>query len=153
MHRLKKRSSLRQRLIHLAYSHLANVETRSSFCERVLNDYNTSDATDTSYSRLGNAVQKASTDTLPKKARAQPGWFIAAEDSLLPLIMERNRATSCLFGRRLRADTLRLRAARKALCSAVAKAKNRWIIEQCCLMNQICASGTGTKQSWGMNAA
>ena len=100
------------------------------------------------YTRLADAVQKAAVETLPKKTRAQPGWFAAAEDVLIPLIEDRNRATASLFGRRTRRHTLQLRAARKALKKAVARAKNSWITEQCRAMNEGSATKSGTKQCW-----
>ena len=147
-HRLKKRSSQRQRLLHLDYSHLTDDDTVSTFCNKVHSKFSNDVVNDSCYSRLADAAQKAAIECLPKKSRAQPGWFKAAEVTLVPLIEARNCATASLFGRRSRKHTFQLRAARKALKKSVAKAKNSWISSQCHAMNQGSASKCGTKQCW-----
>ena len=147
MSRLKKCTPLRKRLCHLDYSLLLHDEgVAQSFCEKVADNFNTAQPELSTYSRLSNSVQAAALETVPKKGRPQPGWFDAAKETLLPLIEKRNQASTCLFQRRSRASTLHLRATRKAVKCAVAKAKSDWIMKHCNTMNE--AGVHGTKQSW-----
>ena len=146
MHRLKKRSSPRQRLLHLNYNVLSDKTTSANFCNEVYEKYCTLPEDTPRYSRLAESTQHASLHLLPKQPKPQPGWFQASEDKLLPLIEERNRAMELVFTRRLRSNTMRLKNARKLLKSAVSKAKNDWILSQCHTMNDI--STRGTKEHW-----
>ena len=75
MVRLKKKTPMRERLILLDYSMLARSEIKESFCKEVFDNYNTNDSNIPKYTKLANAVKTATTRTLPKKKRTQPGWF------------------------------------------------------------------------------
>ena len=95
--RLKTWTSPRQRLLHLDYSALKDGETRNTFCTKVLESYNTQPTARSNYSRLAAAVTSVSRDTLPHKPKPQPGWFAAAQHTLIPLIQQRNEAMSNRF--------------------------------------------------------
>ena len=142
MKRLKKKTEPRQRMINLDYSKLADVNNRTAFCEEVISNLRTT--SHPTYSELADAVQKASLTSLPRKERAQPGWFSTNEKKLLSLIKARNHAMRDVFNRRTRSCTERLQRARKALKSAVKDAKNRWIQNHCKMLNL----DTGTKKAW-----
>ena len=146
MKRLKKKTEPRQRMTNLDYTKLANPNNRRKFCQEVVNSMGpiASPSLQPTYTELATAVGKASLSTLPKKERAQPGWFRADEKRLLSLIEARNHAMREVFNRRTRACTERLRLARKLLKSAMKDAKNNWIQIQCEMMN----SHFGTKEAW-----
>ena len=146
--RLKKRSSPRQRLLHLDYSALKDGETRSTFCTKVLESYHAQPTARSNYSRLSAAVTSVSRDTLPHKPKPQPGWFAAAQHTLIPLIQQRNEAMSNRFVLFTRTHTHKLRTARKELKRAVSKAKNNWITSNCNTLNSTCAARGGTKDAW-----
>lgn len=141
MCRLKKKTEIRQKLIRLDHSKLSDNHVSSVFCQEVVNNLNTDNA---DYSNLASAVEKAATSVLPKRERAQPGWFRANESVIVPLIQARNSAMAEVFTRRTRTKTLKLRSARKALKQALSAAKNSWISEQCSLLN----NHFGTKAAW-----
>ena len=71
------------------------------------------------YTELAEAVEKVALTSLPKKERAQPGWFRANANKLLPLFDARNQAMGEVFNRRTRAYTKRLQLARQKQKSAV----------------------------------
>ena len=144
MARLKRWTELRTKLIALNYSSLQNSETAKSFCDAVVNKVGEAD--DRTYSSVATAMRNVATDMLPKKDRAQSGWFSGNEHVLLPLIKARNSAMADVFNRRSRSSTLRLRAVRKSLKRALTAAKNKWINDQYCILNA--ANGRGTKSAW-----
>ena len=86
MVKLKKKSSPRERLLHLNYTKLRDDTTRSTFCNSVAEKFAVMSQTQTTYSRLAAAVEESTKQILPKHPRAPPGWFSAAEDELAPLI-------------------------------------------------------------------
>ena len=96
------------------------------------------------YTELAGAVETATLASLPKKERAQPGWFQANADKLLSLIDARNQATRVVFNRRIRASTQRRQFVRQKLKTAMKDAKNKWIKDQCELLNP----QFGTKHAW-----
>ena len=141
MCRLKKRTEIRQKLIRLDHSKLNDNDVSSVFCQKVVSNMNTDNF---SYSSLASAVMKAATSVLPRRERAQPGWFRANELIIVPLIQARNTAMAEVYARRTRAKTLKLQLARKVLKQALSVAKNAWISEQCNLLN----NHFGTKAAW-----
>ena len=143
MARLKRRTDLRTKLIKLDYSSL-NSDNATAFCDGVLN--NIAETDDRSYASVASAMAKTATSMLPKKERAQPGWFKGNETVLLPLIKARNSAMADVFKRRTRSSTLKLRLARKSLGRALTAAKNAWITGQCNALNA--SNGRGTKSAW-----
>ena len=147
MSRLKKRSEPRQRLAILDYSKLTDDTVKAQFCKEVINNME-ADTSPSTYTKLANAVGNASQKTLSKKQRAQPGWFEENATKLLPLIQARNAAMMEVFKKRTRSKTFKLRAARKALKSALSSAKNSWIQQQCTQLNAVCISHHGTKAAW-----
>jgi len=88
---LVKRITRRQKTMHLDHSCLHNPETKRLFCQKV-NRENV-DACD-SYSKLENAMEKASHEILPKSNRIQPDWFSSNKHRLKVLIEERNSVLS-----------------------------------------------------------
>ncbi|XP_066928501.1 craniofacial development protein 2-like [Clytia hemisphaerica] len=120
--RLKKKTSLRDRLIRLDYSGLKSDVTSQHFCASVMENYNIQPPSNSPYTRLSDSV-KATSSTLPQKKKPSPGWFTAAEDSLIPLIERRNIAMLKHLSRPLRSTAEKLKQARKALKRTVGKAK------------------------------
>ena len=148
MVRLKKCTPHRQRLLRIDYDSLRNEDTRKAFCEKVVDSYTSQPVTNSLYTRLATSVNAAALDVLPKKQRAQPGWFAAAEHQLLLLIQKRNAAMAAAFKRRTRLSTQNLRDARHLLKSSVAAAKNEWILQQCNTINDATSGHGGTKVCW-----
>ena len=149
MCRLKKKCDPHQRIANLDYSILQSSETKAKFCNEVVNQVNSlTPSSAPNYTQLALAVKNASTKTLPKKQRAQPGWFRANEQRLMSLIQARNTAMSNVFNRRTRQSTEKLRSARKSLKSAVSHAKNAWISKQCSTLSNANATHGGTKVAW-----
>ena len=101
------------------------------------------------YPRMAAALHRASCEEIPKKKRADPGWFELAAEVLRPLIAARNSAMAKwmsskkigLFLSRKLAD------ARKILRTAVANAKNEWVMEYVKRLNLANARG-GSKRGW-----
>ena len=148
MLRLRKAVSPRQRLARLDFSSLTENRKKESFCNEVLKEYNATDTNEPRYSRLEKALKRSAQTELPLKAKAQPGWFTAAEGTLLPLINARNQAMKRQFDRHTRSHTKTVKATRKALKSAVSKAKNDWILSQSKTANDAKVGKGGTKQCW-----
>ena len=148
MLRLKRRTPQRMRLLRIDYDSLRNENTTESFCQKVVDSYAVQPAADSLYTRLASSVNTAAVETLPKKHRAQPGWFAAAEHHIAPLIQKRNLAMAAVFKRSTRMNTQKLRDARRLLKSAVAVAKNEWILQQCNTINEATAGRGGTKVCW-----
>ena len=148
--RLKKRTPARQRIMQLDHSVLDQVDIQSVFCKEVHNRFNAHPNITCKYTKLAGALKEAAETVLPKKQRAQPGWFQADEENLTSLIAKRNSALVASFERKTRSYTHQLRDARKALKSAVSKAKNNWIVSKCNLINDACTSRRGTKESWNI---
>ena len=142
MKRLKKKTEPRRRMLHLDHSKLSNPTVRANFCQDVIKRLG--NETKPTYTVLATAVQEASLTTLPKKERAQPGWFQANGTKLLSLIEARNQAMRDVFKRRIRSSTERLRKARKALKAAIKDSKDKWIENHCKMLNL----HTGTKKAW-----
>ena len=102
MCRLKKRTSIRQKLIRFDHSKLNDEHVSSVYCREVANNLS---ADNINYSNLASAVMKASTSVLPKRERAQPDWFRANEHVIVPLIEARNSAMAEVYARRTRTKT------------------------------------------------
>ena len=151
--RLQQKLPPRTKMLHLDHTGLSSNEGKSAFCAEVLNEMSGNEE-EPLYSRLAAAATTAATKTLPKKVKANPGWFEAAKDTLLPLIEKRNKIVSELYSRsssrRTRADSSRIRKIRKELKKAVQSAKNAWISEQCKRLNESSSGKGGTKTSWEM---
>ena len=147
MVRLKKRTPPRTHLLRIDYKSLHEEDTRNTFCQKLLQAHIAQPA-GSSYTRLAASANIAALETLPKKQRAQPGWFAAAEHRIAPLIENRNIAMAAVFKRSTRLNTNRLREARRVLKTAVSSAKNDWIALQCNEMNAVVAGHRGTKACW-----
>ena len=149
MSRLKKESIPRTQLLHLDHTQLTSEEGQLRFCEDVLSELgSTRSESGSLYSQLSSAAISVAKKTLPKKPKANPGWFEAAKQTLQPLIERRNEALSSMFTRRTRIETQRLRKARKKLKKEVERAKNNWIMEKCQRLNESSSGKGGTKESW-----
>ena len=83
-----------------------------------------------------------------RKERAQPGWFAAAQETIAPLIQQRNNAQSITFKKCTRASTIKLKTARRSLKKAVSKAKSDWIFSTCNTLNVASSAHGGTKNYW-----
>ena len=70
---------------------------------------------DFSYLDVSNTFVKATSTILPRRCKAQPGWFRAKESRPLPLIEARNDAMRNVFKRRTRQSAARLKQARAVL--------------------------------------
>ena len=114
----------------------------------VLNMYNANTEDVNSYTKLAASMDEAAGATLPKKKRAQPNWFVAEQEHLTYLIVQRNTAMTAHLNRSSRMNAQRLRQARKSLKSAISKAKNKWIESKCKMINDASSSRGGTKVSW-----
>ena len=91
-------------------------------------------------------------EVLPKWPRASPSWFEFSADILRPLINARNAATAAIMResscrRGLRSTRGCLVALRRALKTAMAKAKNVWVMQYVETMNSHDARG-GSVHSW-----
>ena len=145
MARLKKRTPQRLRLLRFDYDSLADKDVADAFCSKVVDTYSGQcESTDSKYTCLATSISIAALKTLPKKQRAQPGWFAAAELQITPLIEKRNQAMEAVFKRNTRLTTRKLREARSLLKSSVSTAKNAWIAKQCSTINNT----VGTKLCW-----
>ena len=147
MLRLKKATPIRQKLALVDYNVLSDPSVKETFCKTILDKINTSDDDTPMYTRLHGAIQETVIQQLPKKTKAQPGWFKQAEHELLPLITKRNTAMKAFHERRSRSNATSLRNCRKAIKSAVLIAKNRWIKSKHNDLNSRSAI-TGTKGCW-----
>ena len=145
---LKKRTPQRQRLLRVNYNSLQDEDTRKAFCEKVVDSYTAQPVANSLYTRLAASLNVAALEVLPKKQRAQPGWFAAAEHRISPLIQERNFAMAAVFKRSTRMSTQNLREARRLVKSSVTVAKNEWILEQCNTINDATSGRGGTKVCW-----
>lgn len=149
MARLKKRTPQRLRLLRIDYDSLADKAVADAFCNKVVDTYSEqSEEANSKYTRLATSMNIAALETLPKKQRAQPGWFAAAELHITPLIERRNQAMEAVFKRNTRLTTQKLREARSVLKSSVNSAKNAWIAKQCSTINNAIVGSAGTKLCW-----
>lgn len=136
--RVKKTSCARRSLLTLDYSYLGSGddcrELREKFASRVgqLCLQTEIGPGESRYDRLACAMDKAAHELLPKRERAEPGFFESSQDVLRPLIDERNEAMRLCFSsmRASRTNTSLLHDRRKRLKRAVEKAKSDWIISQ-----------------------
>ena len=87
---LKKRSTPRQNLAKLNHNYFHSQDTKTLFCQSILNQLPTNRQTNCKYDELAHAMGKAAHETLPKRNRPQPGWFKQNEVNLKPLIEKRN---------------------------------------------------------------
>ena len=147
MKRLKKQSSPRELLRRLDCSVLKDTDTEKRYCSKVVEKYQ-NDNNDESYSRLAVAMSDAAKELLPKKKRAQPGWFEREEETLLSLIKSRNDAFNAYTARSTRSSHKKLKGARKKVKSAVTAAKNSWLMEKCRDLNEAVGAKRGTKSCW-----
>ena len=122
---LKKKTTMRERLMSVDYSMLTRSEINEYFCKEVFDNYNTNDSNIPKYTKFANAVKTATTRTTRK--RNQPGWFKQAEEELVRIIEKRNAATKAFFNRRNRSNAKSLKTIRKTFKSTIQKAKNNWI--------------------------
>ena len=146
--KLKKRTpDIRQKILHLDATILKDKENCKKFCNTVANNYASSSNVDDKYSKLSQAISDAAVNSLPKKPKAQPGWFKAEEKNFLKLINIRNEAMKEALSHPTRSYRKKLRVARKNVKVAIAKAKNNWILAKCDELN---ASSTvkGTAGCW-----
>ena len=150
MRRLKRRDPPRQHLLKLDYEQLNKIEIRTKFCREVFDKYHKSSPSDCHYTRVTNALHGAALKNIPKRKRAQPGWFATAEASLLPLIQARNEAFIASFRRNTRSNTTRLKIIRKKIKSIVTAEKNKWVLKKCEDINWSITSSRGTKSCWDM---
>ena len=108
--RVKKTSvDARSRLSGLDFSRLVgdekeDAELRGMYASKVGDIMKTSGASTavegagaSRYDRLAEAMHAAACELLPKRGRAQPGWFEKAEDVLRRLIDQRNLALKQRF--------------------------------------------------------
>ena len=146
--RLKKRTTPRQRLLHLDYSGLKCDRTKDAFCHEVVEKYNAQPEDRPKYTRLATAVECVTRAALPCKSKPQPGRFSAAQTEINHLIQQRNEAMSKSFKKCTRSTTNNLRMARKNLKNAVTKAKSNWISQTCNTLNESSSAHGGTKTNW-----
>ena len=85
------------------------------FCESVAVKFSASTSEEDSYSKLRQAIEDTANELLPKKPKAQSGWFSQDEDKLSRLINVRNEAMTAAFVRRIRSSTMQPRTARKSV--------------------------------------
>ena len=152
---LKKEVTPRSKMLHLDHSKLQQDDEQLAFCKNVINELKSTDTESENrslYTQLASAAISTAKKTLPKKPKANPGWFETAKSTLLPLIERRNLILASLYARsharRTRADTQRLRKVRKDLKREVARAKNNWIADKCQRLNESSSGKGGTKESW-----
>ena len=127
--KLKKRTpDTRQKILHLDTTVLKDKENCSKFCSTVANNYALSSDEDDKYSKLSQAISDAALSSLPKKPKAQPGWFEADEKNLLKLISIRNEAMKEALSHTTRSYRKKLRVARKDVKVAISNAKSSWIL-------------------------
>ena len=91
---LKKRSTPRQKLAKLNHYYLNNQDSKTLFCQSILNELPINHETNYKYDELAHALEIAAHETLPKLNRPQPEWFKQNEVSLKSLIEKRNSALS-----------------------------------------------------------
>ena len=137
----------RQKILRLDATVLKDKENCSKFCNTVANNYTLSSDDDDKYSKLSQAISDAALSSLPKKPKAQPGWFEADEKNLLKLISIRNEAMKEALAHTTRSYRKKLRVARKNVKVAIAKAKNRWILAKCDELNKS-STVKGTAGCW-----
>ena len=144
--RFKVKVSIRQKMIKLDSNPLSNIEAAREFAQNVINNYDHTESAN--YSNLSKAIEKTAFETLPKKSRPQPDWFSADQCNLLDLINRRNCALKVHINRSTRFSTQNLRRARKELSVAIARAKEKWILQRLDALNSTATSTKGTKICW-----
>ena len=142
MKRLKRKGNFRDKLVRLDYTMLSEHDGKKLFNDEVEKQMNGIE--NPSYSDLSQAIIKTASVTLPKRKKAQPGWFRNDEKNLMSLIEARNEAMRNVFRRRTRQCEGKLRTARSMLKKAIKQAKNRWIQDMCHNIN----TNVGTKVAW-----
>ena len=151
MLKLQKKAVVREKLLKLDFNSLSNPEVVNDFCQSVSASILSANSDDeTSYKKLSDAMTTAAVEAIPKKKRLSPGWFKAAESTLQPLIDARNRAMQEVYSHRNTQTVERLKTCRKAIKSAISRAKNDWIENQCSALNN--SVQKGTKDSWELLA-
>lgn len=113
MRRFKTKTKPRLSILNLDHQRLSNPEIRKNLCEEVMRNINCN--SDFSYLDVSNTFVKATSTILPRRCKAQPGWFRAKESHPLPLIEARNDAMRNVFKRRTRQSAARLKQARAVL--------------------------------------
>ena len=103
---LKRKAEPRQQNLNLDHQKLSNPEIRKNLCEEVMRNIKCN--ADFIYLDVSNAVVKAASTVLPKRGKAETGWFQAETSRLLPLMQLRNDAMRNVFNRRTRHSTARL---------------------------------------------
>ena len=97
MRHLKRKTEPRQHILNLDHQKLSNAEIRQNLYAEVMRNINFK--SNFSYSDVSNAVVNATSNVLPKRSKAQPGWFPVRESRLLPLTKARNNAMRNVFNR------------------------------------------------------
>ena len=146
MLKLRKKTTARQKLLRLDFNSLSNEEVVGDFCQKVSESMQRATEEDKTYKKLSEAMTTAAVESVPKKKRLSPGWFNAAENTLKPLIDARNRALQEVHRNNTPDSVEHLKSCRKAVKSAISRAKNNWIEDQCSALNS--SVQRGTKESW-----
>ena len=139
MRRLNRKSEPRQHILNLDHQKSSNPEIRKNLCKDVMRNINCN--SEFSYSEVSNAVVKATSAVLPKRDKAQLGYFRAEETHLLPLIEARIDAMEMFLTEGH--STTKHKQTRKNFRSAVHETKSKWIKSQCALLN----TNIGTKSA------
>ena len=154
--RVKKTSDARSRLLGRDFTCLegdeeVDFEYRQRYASRVAELVRERQGHGESrYARLTSAMQQAACDVLPKRERAQPGFFERSQDVLRRLIDRRNEAIRVCFRTRraTRSSLVRLKESRRQLKRAVETAKSEWIEAQMTELNGAANSANGFKSHW-----
>ena len=72
---LKKQSTPRQKYAKLTHDYLNSKDSKTLFCQSILNELPINHETNYKYDELAHTMEKAIHVTLPKRNRPQPVWF------------------------------------------------------------------------------
>jgi len=92
-------------MLNLDLSELYNLLSRNNLCCQTVIRKLYDSTSPTYHPELGDAIQKVSSESLPKRNKPQPGWFQVNASKLLSLIETRNQAMKDIFKRRTRSAT------------------------------------------------
>ena len=143
----KPPADARSQLTKLDYSSLREVSARRCFAEDVVQRVQKAAGGPGVYSVLAEAVQAATLELLPKRARVSPGWFAVRAPALQRLMDARNRCFDAHLRTPTTSSAVQLRQARSHLDGAVSDAKSAWIQGMCSQINDG-IGGKGSAAAW-----
>ena len=145
---LQRKRDPRAKLSRLDYTPLIDPDTKIRFADAVTSSLSKSSPADVPYAHLSNLLSTTAASLLPIRNRAVPQWFAASEVKLRDSINQRNRAFNLSHKNPTPLNRIRYLFARSDAQLQVRKAKSKWIMDKCNIVNNGFCGPKSSKASW-----